>query len=198
MESLQDINQQAIFAKLDAITRRKVKNITLYLANDLLHAVSLQIHSDKKLISTYKDNTVICWYNGRRYRFLTMEAIKRYIHEGHIYSYANVCKYFNEEPRDRKVALWLKQVNKCLASNDMCFITSRIMKFIYGKRKKTQLELTCVKEDLISINISDQNKEVKDRYEWLMNAYLKHQTTYSIEDIDRINYAAPTAIDLMI
>ena len=171
-----DINKQAIYAKLSHINTKTYKDITLYLANDIIKAISTSIYRDKHLINTYDKKLIhVLLHEGKYRRYLTLEGVKKYIHEGKIYSYENVCSYFKELPRDKQRDKNVNYINKCIVSMEpITFKTSLILKFIYGRRKKLQhLHDTCTKDDLISINISTENQIVSDRYKWLMHTIIQ-------------------------
>jgi len=134
MQKLKNINRDAIFEKLANL---KVIENTIQ-CNALINAISTAVSRDKKLINNYSQNEVIVSLiktdnNKLRYcRMFTVDGIKRYVHEGKIYSYLNVCEYFGIKPID-KLAVELK---KCMTDNGL-FITIKILRWLFETQKRT-------------------------------------------------------------
>ena len=168
-ETLLDINRRAIHAKLDRVYKKKIGENTYYLANGLISSVSEAIARDKRLINNYTDHEVIIlMHQSKNCRFLTESGVKRYIHDGKIYSYANVCSYFGIAPQDKKELEKIAKFNKCKDGDR--YVTSMILKFIYGKRKQISgLNLYCTKYEIQNINIASNSKTIKARHSWVIN-----------------------------
>jgi len=132
MDELKEANKDAIYEKLANL---RVVEETIR-CNDLIEAISTSVSRDKRLINTYKPNElcrrkVIVGNTLRNCRMFTLAGIHRYIQEGKIYSYENVCEYFGLEPADPL----LDEMYACLNEQDL-FITKKILKWLFGKRKQ--------------------------------------------------------------
>ncbi len=116
MNDLLALNQKAIFDKIKQI--RQIQN-KYFVCNDFIDRLSETPGRDKALINTYTGNEIILFKLKRRgglrvVRCFTLAGINKFIHEGNLYSYTNVCKYFNVEPLDKKKIKELDTLKKCL------------------------------------------------------------------------------------
>jgi hypothetical protein len=72
----------------------------------VIEALSEAKIRDKRLINDYTSEEIVVrkvptGNSTKQCRCFTTQGISRYVHEGRIYSYRNVCEYFALEPRDR-------------------------------------------------------------------------------------------------
>ena len=192
-KELLEINRRAIYAKINKVYKKILGDTTYFLANDIIYSVSEAIARDKRLISDYDDDQVVILMHKSKYcRFLTIKGIQRYVHEGKIYSYVNVCQYFNVAPHNKQDLELLSKFNKCIFKGELVkselvknelvkselvkgelantqYITSMLLKFIFGKRKQiSALGIYCTKAEIMSINITDQSKSIRERYLWVI------------------------------
>ena len=102
MESLLELNKQALFARLKSVQRIN----ELYVANDIIDVLSSQKNTDKTLLNSYNEDEIrvnkIYRESGTRLvRMLTKKGVERYLLEGKVLDYKNACEYFNIKPVDK-------------------------------------------------------------------------------------------------
>lgn len=131
MDKLSELNRNAIFEKLSNLP--VIENTIR--CNDLIDAISTAKERDKRLINNYTKEEMITMkvlVNGKikNCRMFTELGIARYVQEGKIYSYENVCQYFEipiKNPFDQ-------EIKKCFEGKQ--FNTKKILKWLYEKRKQ--------------------------------------------------------------
>lgn len=137
MNDLLEFNKQELFKQLNSLT--KFNN--MYRCNDIIELVSQSVARDKRLISDYnKEDEITCCkvpVDGviRLCRFFTRKGLTRYIHDGKLYNYKNVCCYFEITPKNKSV----KFIQRCVSSNNpLMFDKKKILKWLFSRRKATK------------------------------------------------------------
>jgi hypothetical protein len=147
MDELKKINRYDIFTKLDNVTIQD----THIMCNELIDIVSISKARDRRVINDYADDEIIVQMskiNGKlhRYRYFTRKGLLRYIQEGHIYNYKNVCAYYGIRVRNfehDEFDKLFKNSDKD-ADNDADNVTNggnskKVLKWIFKKRKQSKL-----------------------------------------------------------
>lgn len=142
MEALELANKTAIFEKLAGL---RVINETIR-CNDLIELVSTAISRDKRLINSYSSEQMVTRLvstNGvlRSCRMFTVAGIERYVHEGRLYSYKNVCKYFGLTPINPLIG----QLRKCMVGDQ--YNTKKVLKWLFDRRKQASELDTIISRD---------------------------------------------------
>ena len=145
-----------------------------YKCNDIITAISNSVERDKRLINEYEQDEIIVRStrtNGtlRKCRFFTVKGLERYVHEGKIYSYVNVCEYFNFIPKDKQHDKWKEEVDKCRQANE--FITKKILKWVCEKRKIAK-ELGNVVNATALIKWLASTEHNESKAQWLTTQYM--------------------------
>lgn len=143
MNELIQLNKNAIYDKLKNVH----KIADNYVANDLIDAVSTHKERDKKLINGWGEDEVfiqktVRGNSMRLVRLFTMKGIARYLQEGKVYSYENLCKYFNIQPIDKELEKLKKELNNIKAGNGDnikdgdgdTYQTNKILKWLFESR----------------------------------------------------------------
>jgi hypothetical protein len=136
-------NKKAIFSKLDNIIVEtqlydpiQKKERLIYRCNTVIDQISTKPVRDKRLISDYNDDEVICIRSNvdtdkkRKYRYFTIKGLERYIHEGKIYGYNNVCEYYGFTPIDKEMLYIVELFKEGLCEQ------KKLLKWVFGKRKQ--------------------------------------------------------------
>ncbi len=136
-DTLVDLNKATLFKKLDLV--RKVQ--TTYMANDLIDVVSESPARDKRMINNYLDDEIMnrrieCKGYLRITRFFTMKGIARYVLEGKLFNYKNVCEYFKIPVID----LNKKKLKEELVSMQLedAYDVKKVLKWLFEKRKSVK------------------------------------------------------------
>lgn len=165
MDDLQLANKTDVFEKLAnlVVVRETIR------CNDLIDAISTSVSRDKRLINNYTPEQMIkhdvqVGNTLRSCRMFTMEGIKRYVHEGKIYSYKNVCEYFGLSPIDPLIA----EMDKCKVPGSETFMTKKMLKWLFDKRKQTkELKSTVSLDKLRQWLVPYKNQINSDKYKLL-------------------------------
>lgn len=133
MENLQLLNRTAIHEKLKSVH----KIADNYVANDLIDAISTHKERDKKLINGWADDEVFTQKTVRGnamriVRLFTMKGIARYLQEGKVYSYENLCEYFNVQPIDKELEQFKKELETI--QNEDTYQTNKLLKWLFESR----------------------------------------------------------------
>jgi nitrite reductase/ring-hydroxylating ferredoxin subunit len=165
MEDLALINKEAIFDKLSSL---KIFEETIR-CSDLIDAISISISRDKRIISKYTlDEMIIMKVDVegtlRNCRMFTDIGIARYIQEGKIYAYENVCEYFGVET----VNPYDEQVVKCLDGEGV-FNTKKILNWLYGRRKKDKSAGLSMTFDKLIEWLDSNDGVIEERRRYIMN-----------------------------
>lgn len=144
--------------------------------NDLINLVSLMPVRDKRLINKFNRSTEVqtadlkLSVGVRKCRAFTVDGIKRYLNEGRIKSYENVCAFFGVTPKDM---LAEELENKKLPGNK--FNTDWILRWLFGKRKKAQiLGKTALATDIaawLKLSSNKKNGIIEKNYDTFMSLY---------------------------
>jgi hypothetical protein len=164
MEDFALINKEAIFDKLSSL---RVFEETIK-CNDLIDAISTAISRDKRIISKYTVDEMITMkvdVKGtlRNCRMFTDIGIARYIQEGKIYAYENVCEYFGVEPRNP----YDKQVDDCLDEEGV-FDTKKILNWLYGRRKQDRSMGLKITVDKLIKWLDSHDDAIEERRSYMM------------------------------
>jgi hypothetical protein len=136
IDKLQEINRKGLFEKLNKCYKTEVGD---YVCNDIIEAISEMKTRDKRLINKYADDEVfvqILKIRGQprnNYRVFTEKGIRRYIHEGKLYNYKNVCEYFGVAPIDKTI-----DEIKNLEFERGKYDVKRVLKWLYERRKQNK------------------------------------------------------------
>jgi hypothetical protein len=161
MDVLIIANRDAIFKKL---ARLRVVEESIC-CNDLIDAISTSVSRDKRLINSYNISEmtrrkIMVHGTLRMCRMFTMAGIARYIQEGKVYGYENVCEYFGIVP----INPLLTEMYNCLNKKDL-FITQKVLKWVFGKRKQTnELGVTVSHLELVEWLKNYTDKIADDKY----------------------------------
>ena len=143
MESLVDLNKKALHDKLANVDTKKLKNGTVYNANDVIDILSTHKDRDKRLINDYSNEEVLILKSKRKgylrsSRFFTITGISRYLLEGKIFAYKNACSFFNIEPQNIEYIKYNEQLCNIKDDNG-AYNTKALLKWLFGKRKSFKL-----------------------------------------------------------
>ena len=170
-----DVNRKAIFDKLDRVTIIESDGKKLYIANDIIDAISELKIRDKRLINDWTEEYIkIVKYAKpndqiRTYRVFTKEGITKYLAEGKIYSYKNACEYFGISFTNKQYNTWENDLNK-FQLTDGNHDLRKILRWIYEKKKSCERfpdEISWT--DLIK-KIENSNTDYNtEKLQWLKN-----------------------------
>lgn len=164
-EALLELNKTALFDKLDLVQR--VGN--LYVANDIIEALSNQKERDKRLINDYNSDEVQTYKIKRGklvrlVRMLTIQGIARFLSEGKLYDQKNACLYFKVELPKKDV--FAEELSKCEISDNV-YTTNKLLKWLFQKRKMCkELGPTTTITDVLSV-FADNPDADQDRLKYL-------------------------------
>ena len=137
--------------------------------NEIINAISTSVARDKRIINGYSKDEMVTQkikVNGvlRNCRMFTIQGIERYIQEGNIYSYENVCEYFGVDtldPKNKEIIKYMDKKNK--------FITKKILKWLFGKRKQDKSLGKSIKYDELVEWMKDYEDDIDDdKYKFVM------------------------------
>ncbi len=165
--SLLNANKVALFAKLDGV--QKIKE--LYVANDIIEAVSNKKGRDMNMISSYADDEVQIYTIKRAtglkaMRFFTKKGLTRYIHEGKLFDYKNVCEYFGIEPNDKQALEYKQYLETIYDTTTKKYKTSTLLRWLFNKRKmcKSLSDYTDIQSVIDLFENSDEIDDTKLNY----------------------------------
>lgn len=138
LDELIELNKKALWEKISSCRSLKDGRI---MCNDFIEAVSEKKETDKRLISDYtSDEIIVAFYElecgFKQCRFFTQSGIRRFVQEGHLYNYENVCEYFQIEKRDLMLEDFKKKVAYCIKTDRIKKHT--LLKWLFNKRKTTK------------------------------------------------------------
>lgn len=133
MNELKQLNRDAIHEKLKTVH----KIVDNYVANDLIDAISTHKERDKRMINNWEDDEVfiqktVRGTSMRLVRLFTLKGIARYLREGKVYSYENLCDYFNVQAIDKELEQFKKELETI--KNDDTYHTNKILKWLFESR----------------------------------------------------------------
>jgi hypothetical protein len=140
LPTLVDLNVTSLHNKIAA-----VKNIRgTYRANDLIDVVSESPERDKRLINSYATDEVMirrikCKGYLRTTRFFTKKGIARYVVEGKLFNYKNVCAFFGIEPRDLEREKLEQELADLQDDDDPnLYDVKKVLRWLFEKRKSNK------------------------------------------------------------
>ncbi len=147
-----------------------------YNCNDIIECISSKISTDKRLINNFHDDEIILFKkNNRTQRFFTKKGLIKYINEGHIDNYELTCKYFNINFKNENEKNYNKKLESIIVNNKV--IISRLLIFLYGKRKRISSLSDKIDKSLISklLTNTEFDTEInKDKLLYTIDYYKKY------------------------
>lgn len=151
MDDLIELNRLGLENKINQLEQCD----GLYPANDLIDVLSDAKERDKRYINNFTSDELVTksvkrGKFTRTVRYFTEQGLVRYIHEGKLFSYANVCKIFNIQAINKNAGEWQKLLDKSMNASGE-YKVSIVLKWIFGKRKAcASLGEYATKEEIVN------------------------------------------------